>query len=35
MGLRSKAPRNIDDYKITVDQDNLPPGVTVLSPGGL
>lgn len=30
-----KAPRSIDDYKITVDQDNLPPGVTVLSPGGL
>jgi len=30
-----KTPRSIGDYTITVDQNNLPAGVSVLFPGGL
>jgi CRISPR-associated protein Csd2 len=30
-----KVARRYDDYAVTVDQENLPPGVTVLFPGGL
>ncbi len=30
-----KVPRSYADYTVTVDQDNLPPGVTVQFPGGL
>jgi len=28
-------PRSIEDYEITVEEDHLPPGVTILRPGGL
>lgn len=30
-----KVPRSIDDYTITVDEDNLPTGVSIHYPGGL